>query len=409
MKLSVTTLRSLMLASLMAASGAAVPAHAVVVINPLFASSYTCPQAVCGLDPSILVSLQGEADAQAAINAAAAQIGAQFHDDMTANILFYGVHGGAGGFLSASIAGQTAYSYDQFADALAADAAAHPQNTVLNAAVAHLGEGNGAGDPNAFVAVNTPDARVLGLGDGASTAFGVGDSTPQFSDTGDFLGGGGVADGIVLLNLDQPLAYSRPVPDVSSGVFYDAESAMEHEIDEILGIGGGGSQLNNFAADPNYAEDFFGVSGSLYGGMDLYRYAAPGTPSFDPFTTSITGCGGVCSGDPSPYFSVDGGKHAIDTFNQGFPLLGGDAGDWGLYLFALCPGDTGLGGSGDVQDAFVCNNRSPDVRPGAPAFAAFEAIGYNGVPEPAAWLLMVAGVGGLGAVLRRRHAQRAAA
>ena len=52
--------------------------------------------------------------------------------------------------------------YDQFTTALGADAAAHPNNGVLNSAVAHLGSGNGANQPNALVVVNTPDARFQG-------------------------------------------------------------------------------------------------------------------------------------------------------------------------------------------------------------------------------------------------------
>jgi len=402
-------LLSLFLGSLWAAS----PANAAVSIIPVFASNFTCPAAVCGIDPTSLISLQGNTSATGAITAAANQIAGQFSNNMSTNILFYGVHAGADGFLAASLSGNTVYTYNQFATALGADAAANPQNLILNSAVANLGSGNGAGDPNAFVAVNTTDARVLGLGAGAPTAFGTQNQTPQFSATGNFLGGGGVADGVVLLNLDQPLSFTRPIPPVGSGVLFDAESAMEHEIDEVLGIGGAGSQLNLFNADKTYSADFFGVQGTVYGPMDIFRYQAPGTPSFDPLTTSITGCTPAvnpsCSGLPSPYFSVDGGKTSIDTFNQAFPLIGGDAGDWGLNLFKLCPGNTGLGGTGDVQDAFNCNNISPDVKPGTASFAAFEAIGYNAVPEPATWAIMLVGFMGMGAVLRRRRYSAAVA
>ena len=215
------------------------------------------------------------------------------------------------------------------------------------------------------------------------------------------------------MNLDQSLSFTRPIPPVGSGVFFDAETAMEHEIDEVLGIGGAGSQLNNFNFDKNYAADFFGVQGTVYGTMDIFRFQSPGTPSFDPLTTSITGCtptvNAKCSGLSSPYFSVDGGKTSIDAFNQGFPLTGGDAGDWGLNLFKLCPGNTGFGGTGDVQDAFNCNNISPDVKPGTPSFAAFEAIGFNAVPEPATWAMMLLGFLGMGAALRRRRASAAVA
>jgi len=378
-------------------------------INPIFSSSFTCT--VCGINPATVVSLQGDPAAEAAITAAANQVSSQFGNAVTANILFVGVHDGTNGFLGASISGSTVYTYSQYVTALAADAAAHPTNTILNSAVANLGSGNGAengagNSPPVYISANTTDARVLGLNFGASTAFGVSGSTPQFDATGDYLGGGGTVDGIVFLNLDQPLSFTRPIQDPSAGIVYDVETTMEHEIDEVMGIGGAGSQLNDFNADSNYAEDFFGVSGEVLGPMDLYRYAAPGTPSFDPVDTSVTGCGPpTCTGDPSPYFSVDGGLTSIDTFNQAFPLIGGDAGDWGLNLFASCPGG-GEGGTGDVQDAFSCSNHTADVMPGTPSYEASEAIGYDPVPEPVTWAMVLFGLGGVGATMRmtrRRH------
>jgi len=383
------------------ALGAAAPARAVE-INALFASTYSCGG--CGI--ANVVSLQGNASAQAAITAATQQIASQFSDNLTANILFYGVHGGTTGseaFLAASTSGQTVYSFSQYSAALAADAAAHPENTVLNSAVANLAAANGASHP--LMVVSTTNARLLGLDVGVNTLFGPGDATPEFSATGAFVGGGGVADGIVFLNLDQPLDFSRPIPGFSnpSGALYDAESAMEHEINEVMGIGGAGSQLNDFNLDANYALHDWGVTGTVMGVMDLYRYQAPGVGSFDPHTVSVTDCTN-CSGLPSPYFSVDGGQTSIDTFNQAFARIGGDAGDWGLsFSQGLCPGGGGLGGTGDVQDAFTCNNRSPDVMAGTPSYKAFQAIGYNAVPEPATWALMIAGFGLMGATLRRRR------
>ena len=383
----------------------AAPARAALVINPVFASSFTCT--VCGIDPSTVISLQGDAAAMGAATRAANQISSMFSNNVTANILVYGIHDGTNGFLAASLSGQTVYSYNQFTSALAADAAANPGNATLNTAVANLPFGNGGSNPNGTqMVVNTTNARVLGLGAGVNTAFGTGDSTPQFDATGGFLGGGGFADGVILLNLDQPLLYDRPMPafDPSVGPLYDAQTSLEHEMDEIMGIGGAGSQLNNFNFDPNYAQDFYGVNGPLFGVMDLYRYQAPLLPSFDPATTSITGCANpaICSGLPSPYFSVDGGFTSIDTFNQAFPLIGGDAGDWGLNLFQLCPGNQGVGGTGDVQDAFTCNNHSADVTFGSPAYQSDLAIGYD-VPEPSVWALMITGFGLAGAALRRRR------
>ncbi|HEY3947602.1 PEPxxWA-CTERM sorting domain-containing protein [Phenylobacterium sp.] len=395
----------------------ATPASAAVQINPIFSNTFglSCAGGSCGLDPSQVVSLSGNAAAMGAITAATTQIASQFSNNLTENIVFFGYHGGTDSFLGASISGQTVYSYNQYTTALAAQAGANPQNTVLNTAVANLGAGNGAGISGANVAVNTTDARVLGLGVGVNTAFGPGDATAQFTSTGAFVGSdaGGTADAVVFLNIDQPLFYTRPIPTPGQAIGFDAESTMEHEIDETLGIGGAGSQLNSFNADPNYAQDVFGVRGPLYGVMDLYRYAAPGVGSFDPTDTAVTGCPAgagftntnLCTGANSPYFSVDGGLTSIDEFNQAFPEIGGDAGDWGLNLAQACPGNQFIGGTGDVQDAFNCNNNSADVRPGTPSFKAFEAIGFNAVPEPDAWLLMIAGFALAGTQLRRRAAR----
>jgi hypothetical protein len=411
MKLRFAALSGLMALAAGSLGAVAGPAQAALIINPVFASDFTCT--ACGIDPASVVSLAGDAAAMGAATRAANQISSQFSNNVTANILIYGVHGGADGFLAGSISGQTVYSYGQFTGALAADAAANPHNTTLNTAVANLPFGNGGADPShTLMVVNTTDARVLGLGTGVNTAFGPGDATPQFSATGSYVGGGGVADGMIFLNLDQPLLYSRPMPayDPSVGPLFDAQSSLEHEMDEVMGIGGAGSQLNNANYDPHYASDFYGVRGPLLGAMDLYRYWAPGLPSFDPYTPTITGCNNpsfCVVGIPSPYFSVDGGLTSIDEFNQAFPLFGGDAGDWGVDLFHLCAGDTGYGGTGGVQDAFTCNNRAPDVVGGSPEFRAYEAIGYNGVPEPATWALSIAGLGLVGGAFRIRR--RAAA
>src|SRR6185437_5212790 len=139
---------------------------------------------------------------------------------VTVNLLFYGSHDTANGFLSSSASGQTVYAYSQYTDALKADALAHPDNVALNIAVAYLGLGNGvAGPPNTYVVPTT------------------GDASPKFDSTGTYLGGGGTVDAIIFLNLDQPLSYTRPVQDVSAGIAFDAQSTIEHEIDETLGIG----------------------------------------------------------------------------------------------------------------------------------------------------------------------------
>jgi hypothetical protein len=362
-------------------------------INPIFADSYTGQD--FGIGP--VISLDGNTVVTSTITKADQQLSSLFSNNVTVNILYYGAHDTTRGFLGASVSGQTTYSYAQYTDALKADSLAHPGNTNLATAVANLGVGNGAsGDPaSTFLTPTTPDARALGLGLGSPTSFGAQDSSPQFDSTGDFLGGGGTIDAIVFLNLDQPLSFTRPIQPVSDGVVYDALQTMEHETDEVLGIGGAGSTLNDFVADPNFAQDFFGVTGDVYGPLDLYRYLAPGAPSyianpgFDPTQFA--------------YFSIDGGNTLIDTFNQS-AMAFGDAADWGLDLSTLCPGGGGFGGFGSVQDAFSCNNEAHNVIKGTPEYVAFQAIGYNAIPEPVTISLFGAGLAGAVAMRRRKQA-----
>lgn len=375
------------IALLLSAAVLPLPAQALV-INPIFADSYTGPD--FGFGP--VVSLDGNVAAEHAIMVATNQIASQYSDNVTVNILYYGAHDTANGFLGASVSGQTVYSYAQYTDALAADSLSHKTNLALSTAVANLGFGNGAtGDPAAtFVLPTTADARALGLGLGAPTAFGTGNSTPEFDSTGTFLGGGGTIDAIVFLNLDQPLSYTRPVPGVADGIFFDAKTAIEHETDEVLGIGGAGSTLNDLLLDPNFAQDFFGVSGDAFGPLDLYRYAAPGVPSY------VANPGIDFS--QFAYFSLDGGNSFIDSFNQQ-AMIFGDAGDWGLAQ--VCPGGIFVGGSGGVQDAFTCNNHSADVTRNSPEDFALQAIGYDRIPEPVTLSLFGAGL--LGAVTIRRR------
>ena len=356
-----------------------------LTINPIFADTYTGPN--FGIP---VVSLDGNAQAIGAITAATNQIASQYSNNVTVNLLFYGSHDTANGFLSSSASGQTVYAYSQYTDALKADALAHPDNVALNIAVANLGLGNGGA--GTYVVPTTADARILQLGTGAPTLFGTGDASPQFDSTGTYLGGGGTVDAIIFLNLDQPLSYTRPVQDVSAGIAFDAQSTIEHEIDETLGIGGAGSTLNDLLNDPNFATDFFGVFGSTFGPMDLYRYAGPGVPSYIANPTLDFG--------QFAYFSIDGGNSLIDTFNQQ-AMIFGDAGDWGLAQ--VCPGGIFLGGSGGVQDAFECNNHQANVKEGSPEDFALRAIGYDRIPEPTTLSLFAAGL--VGAALRRRRAR----
>jgi hypothetical protein len=370
------------------------PAGAVT-INPIFATTYTGDD--LGVGP--LVSLNSDPTTEMAIRAAARTVGGMLTDThTTVNILFYDAP--KGGFLGASLTGAIAYTYNDYVAALKADAAAHPYNITLATALRHMSQGNGAADPlHTFVAPTTPDARALHLGLAAPTSFGPADSTPEFNSTGTFVGSGGTVDAIVLLSSAVPLC-TRPVPSPATRVCFDIQTTMEHEIDEVLGIGGPGSTLNDLLADPKFAQDFFGVNGTVLGPLDLYRYAAPGTPSY------------ALNTDPSDpnqprtaYFSVDGGGTPIDFFNQQFMTFG-DASDW-AFTGSTCPGGMFHGGLGYVQDAFGCNNTVKDVGYGTPERQALEAIGYD-IPEPSTLLIFGATLAGAVGMRRRGASARTA-
>ncbi len=79
---------------------------------------------------------------------------------------------------------------------------------------------------------------------------------------------------------------------------YDLQGVVEHELDEVLGLG---SALNIPVNFPRLSRP-----------QDLFRYSANGTPSYDVNAASS-------------YFSIDGGATNLVNFNQNG---GGDYGDW---------------------------------------------------------------------------------
>jgi hypothetical protein len=94
----------------------------------------------------------------------------------------------------------------------------------------------------------------------------------------------------VTLNSSAPLRFSR-AGGIAAGN-YDAESVSEHEIDEVLGIGGTCSGGANLPCTTFKCQSAIGI-------VDLFRYSAPGALSFttDPTATA--------------YFSIDGGATVL--------------------------------------------------------------------------------------------------
>jgi len=153
--------------------------------------------------------------------------------------------------------------------------------------------------------------------------------------------------------------------------FYDLEGVAAHEIDEILGVGGAGSNLSDG-----------GSTTGPVGPLDLYRYSAPGTRSY-----SVTP-------GADPYFSINGGVSNLDYFNQEGAADGSDMSDWGNGITGAEYGNT----PPQVQDAFGTPGAQPNLGPGE--MTALDVAGWNltsnglqleAVPEPReCWLLLIA-------------------
>jgi hypothetical protein len=156
---------------------------------------------------------------------------------------------------------------------------------------------------------------------------------------------------------------------------------LEHELDEVLGGGGAGSTLNeilnNCTTNPT---DFFC---GRFGPTDLYRYSAPGTPSF---TTTATA---------TAYLSIDGGVTNVVDFNQN---LRGDFGDF-------APPGTGAGQL--IQNAFNSTGQNEPYTTSSPEFLMEEAIGWDptaqvAAPEPGTLALLGTSLLSLAAARRWR-------
>jgi hypothetical protein len=144
---------------------------------------------------------------------------------------------------------------------------------------------------------------------------------------------------------------------------FDFIGVAEHEITEIMG------------RVPGLGQSF--IAGQAdYLPFDLFRYTAPGVS-------------GVSDDGAGVYYSLNGGQTDLINFNDA-ALNGGDAQDW-------------AGQTADSFNAFT----GPGVENPLSATDAttLDVLGYDLVPEPQTWALLVAG-GALLLSLQRRSRRR---
>ena len=207
--------------------------------------------------------------------------------------------------------------------------------------------------------VTAPDMRAL---TGSPSYNGI------FDTSGNNVGSTrGTIDGVITLNASDLSGFG------GTGTFSPGR-VIQHEVDEVLGIGGAGSTLSS------------STTATTFGPLDLFRYSAFHTPSYSNSSTATS------------YFSIDGGTTNLVNFNQNPGTngqTGGDFGDWSSE------GTTG----NYVQLAFTSSSqRAASVGLTSPEGIALQAIGYDAVPEPSTLAICGGLLIGLG-LMRRRAAQ----
>jgi hypothetical protein len=173
-------------------------------------------------------------------------------------------------------------------------------------------------------------------------------------------------DGTITLNT----ALTHPGSPGSS-LNYNLMATVEHEVDEVLGLGSDDSGTG-FFADP--------------APEDLFRYDSSGHRSYTTSSSALA------------YFSIDGSTLLAQFDNQN------DTGDWGDWQ----SNPLSKGVAPQVQDAFATPGSNPFLSLSSPEVTALDALGYNLVtptPEPGTIFLSVSALAGLFLVKRRNAAK----
>lgn len=330
----------------------AIPARANLIITPTFDSSIT-----------------GDANAASienTIDAAIAVFESTYSTSITVPIYFQECSGGC---LGESNFFFYTENYSAYYNALVATDA----NAAAIAGLTANG-GNSAKNPvtgTTSIDLKSADARAVGIdiAPGCDPTGAAGSKGCTFGNNASSV------DGIISLNTS--ITYP---PGANNGSTYGLMSTVEHEIDEILGLG---SSIPDTSASSGTA-NFFDNNPAP---EDLFRYSAPGT-----FAGSVN-----CPGSQNTaYFSYNGAT-VLSYFNN--LCNGGDFGDWESNPIPA-------GFAAQVQDAFA----TPGAQPlyGINEVAALRAIGYTTtVPEAATWILLLTSVPTFVFVRRQRLSQNA--
>jgi hypothetical protein len=258
-------------------------------------------------DPSV------DAATQAVINNAINFYQNTFTNPITVNIYFYAMGSGLGESWTTHYYGP----YSDVRNALASTAKSTDDATAL--ANTPAGASNPvSGDPN--IIFSSANGRAIGLQTPGSTH--PGSPCPTFT-----------GDGCIGLNVALANQYGG------------LTAVIEHEIDEVLGLG---SSLS-------------GVTTPAMPWMeDLFRWASAGSRSYTANPSTSVPC---VAGTPRAFFSIDGGVTAANEFNN--CANGGDYGDWVTHT------------PSQVQDAFTNFSGAASLTATSSEARALDVIGYN--------------------------------